>query len=90
MKNADMPAMPLAGDAYTDFADHCYRGGSYNPECQGLTKREMMAMHMMAAIQSKDGASDLKYEAMMAVKAADALLAELDRKTQNQQPATAE
>ena len=46
MKNADLPAMPLSGDAYQDFAD--YDGTiskSYNPECQGLTKREMFAMH---------------------------------------------
>ena len=46
MKNADMPAMPLAGDAYHDFSN--YDGTSktsYNPECQGLTKREMFAMN---------------------------------------------
>jgi hypothetical protein len=46
MKNSDMPAMPLSGDAYQDFST--YDGTSktsYNPECQGLTKREMFAMH---------------------------------------------
>lgn len=46
MKNSDMPAMPLTGDAYHDFSG--YDGTSktsYNPECQGLTKREMFAMN---------------------------------------------
>ncbi len=46
MKNADMPAMPLSGDAYQDFSN--YDGTSktsYNPGCQGLTKREMFAMN---------------------------------------------
>ena len=41
MKNSDMPAMPLSGDAYTDFAHYDEtKNTSYNPECQGLTKRE--------------------------------------------------
>lgn len=51
MKNADMPAMPLSGDAYGDFA--AYDGTSktsYNPECQGLTKREEMAIRFAAAM----------------------------------------
>ena len=42
--NKDMPAMPLSGDAYQDFAG--YDGTSktsYNPECQGLTKLEHFA-----------------------------------------------
>ena len=80
IKNGDMPAMPLSGDAYTDFADHCYKGGSYNPECQGLTKREMMAMHMMAANRSRN--TDYHTWELMAqdaVEAADALLSELER-----------
>lgn len=47
MKNADMPAMPLSGDAYTDFAAYNpdKNDSSYNPECQGLTKRETLAMN---------------------------------------------
>ena len=55
MKNADNPAMPLSGDAYQDFAhyDGTPKTG-YNPECQGLTKREMFAMEAMkAAISNK-------------------------------------
>lgn len=76
MKNGDMPAMALTGDAYTDFVDHCYRGGSYNPECQGLTKREMMAMHMMAGMLRDEV---IPNAAKLGVAAADALLAELER-----------
>ena len=81
IKNGDMPAMPLSGDAYTDFADHCYKGGSYNPECQGLTKREMIAMAAMHGMLANSSCrySDYKYVAQNSVTAADALLAELER-----------
>lgn len=51
MNNANTPAMPLSGDAYQDFA--AYDGTNktgYNPECQGLTKRETVAMHILAGI----------------------------------------
>ncbi|MBR9878652.1 MAG: hypothetical protein GYB17_03960 [Gammaproteobacteria bacterium] len=56
MKNADMPAMPLSGDAYGDFA--AYDGTSqtsYNPECQGLTKREHFAAMAMQGLLSNPG-----------------------------------
>ena len=44
--NADMPAMPLSGDAYQDFAGFDgTKNTSYNPQCQGLTKRETFAMN---------------------------------------------
>ena len=82
IKNADVPAMPLSGDAYTDFADHCYKGGSHNPECQGLTKREMMAMAAMQGILSSLTAEeDLSPRelARCSVADADALLAALER-----------
>lgn len=80
IKNGDMPAMPLSGDAYIDFVDVCLRGGSYNPEFQGLTKREIMAMHMMAANRAR-GTDYQTWEMMAAdaVDSADALLAELER-----------
>lgn len=42
--NGNHPASPLTGDAYTDYSH--YDGtnkSSYNPECQGLTKREYFA-----------------------------------------------
>lgn len=46
MKNSDFPAMPLSGDAYQDFAGYDgTKNTGYNPECQGLTKREMFALH---------------------------------------------
>ena len=67
MKNADMPAMPLPLGAETTEG------------CQGLTKREMMAMHMMAARISIPGAPDDEFYAKRAVAATDALLAELEK-----------
>ena len=50
----------------------------------GLTKREMMAMHMMAANRSRHSTYP-SWEAMAsdAVEAADALLAELERTNGN-------
>lgn len=88
MKNSDLPAMPLSGDAYQDFAH--YDGTpktSYNPECQGLTKREMFAMHAMQAMLSSRhvndfNASDADFNNDLCAKAvsyADALLKELEK-----------
>ena len=94
MKNADMPAMPLTGDAYHDFSSY---GGtsktSYNPECQGLTKREMFAMNAMQGILSNSGGviqgnnhtgtgwcnSSAKDLAEWSLECADALLKELEK-----------
>ena len=45
----------------------------------GMTKREMMAVHMFAGLLARDGKPDIQYEAELAIKAADALLAELER-----------
>ena len=75
IKNGDMPAMPFEevlsrqGGATNKWANH-----------QGLTKREMMAMHMMAANRSRHSTYP-SWESMAsdAVEAADALLAELGR-----------
>lgn len=72
-KNGDMPAMPtfdydVRGNDVVQFTDSA-----------GLTKREMMAMHMMAGLLAREGKHDLQYESSLAVKAADALLAELER-----------
>ena len=84
MKNSDNPAMPLSGDAYQDFVS--YDGTnktSYNPECQGLTKREMMAMHIMANIcygaTDRNQPQHYEYAAESAVNLADALLKELEK-----------
>lgn len=47
--------------------------------CCGVTKREMMAMHIMAARASIPGTPDDEFDAKRSVAAADALIAELER-----------
>jgi hypothetical protein len=81
MNNANNPAMPLTGDAYQDFAGHEEGKNSYNPECQGLTKREMFAMNLMAAYRSQPETMEAKPEqvAEWAIEDADALLKELEK-----------
>ena len=88
MKNADLPAMPLSGDAYQDFASYDEtKNTSYNPDCQGLTKREIFAMHAISTVLSKydpweNGnfdSSDWQETAENCVGIADALLAELEK-----------
>ena len=78
MKNSDMPAMPM----FSDNAEPCIvrdpETGKKAP-ATGLTKREMMAMHVFAGLLARDGKPDIQYEAELAIKAADALLAELER-----------
>ena len=79
MKNSDMPAMPTH-----DVFEHCGFDGNSGPHMTqttnyGLTKREMMAMHMMAARISIPGAPDDEFDAKRAVAATDALLAELEK-----------
>ena len=79
MKNADKPAAPfqevtgMVSGIPTGYKNH-----------NGLTKREMFAMHMMAAwIQHHGSSNDYGFAdqeaATSAVNCADALLAELDR-----------
>lgn len=76
MKNADMPAMPVT--------DECGMPFNSIPEglcTTGLTKREMMAMHMMQGLVSAWGQHDVTSAdelASDAVMMADALLSELD------------
>lgn len=66
IKNADIPAMPITMEA--------------DVVAQGLTKREMMAMHMMATMLSKSVYSLNEHDvARDATRAADALLAALER-----------
>lgn len=69
MKNADMPAAPFV-----------LPQGVVAQPFVGLTKREMMAMHMMASIQASGGLYDW-FESMAkdAAAMADALLAELEK-----------
>jgi len=88
MKNSDMPAMPLTGEAYQDFAGYDgTRRTSYNPECQGLTKREYFAALALnglmsdprAAIESLPHGRELaEWVAEQALYASDALLEKLD------------
>ena len=77
MKNSDMPAMPM----FSDNAEPCIvrdpETGKKAP-ATGLTKREMMAMHVMASIITQ-GSPAFIHAAEDAVNAADALLAELER-----------
>lgn len=68
MDNGNMPAMPavIGGDVVTQ------------PE-YGLTKREMMAMHMMAGIIVGCDSPNTEWCASIAVDATEKLLAELER-----------
>lgn len=67
MNNADMPAMPLP------------LGTETTEGCQGLTKREMMAMHMMAGIIVGCDSPNTEWCASIAVDATEKLLSELER-----------
>jgi len=78
MKNADMPAMPTH-----DVFEDCGFDGNSGPHLTqttnyGMTKREMMAMHVMASIITQ-GSPAFIHAAEDAVNAADALLSELER-----------
>lgn len=69
MKNADMPAMPVELSGF----------GSYEPIAYtGLTKREMMAMHISAGFAA-DGQITTDNVVKWSVEVADKLLQELDR-----------
>ena len=70
MKNADMPAMQIEIDGH----------GQYAPEAHtGLTKREMFAMHMMAACRVGGTYKNWSDTAIDAIEMADALLSELEK-----------
>ena len=80
IENADLPAMPLNGDAYTDFSGHVNKGHDYNPECLGMSKRETIAMHaMMGLCAHSSDYHQFEHLASDAVSFADALLSELDK-----------
>ena len=76
MKNADMPAMPsdvkAVYEAMTDSDD------SWGKAALGLTKREMMAMHIASGFAADKEVSPCNI-ANLATEVADALLAELGR-----------
>ena len=84
MKNANKPALPSeVVEKYHIDASQVPSGAPTLRERKvmsgGMTKREMMAMHMFAGLLARDGKPDIQYEAELAIKAADALLAELER-----------
>ena len=71
MKNADNPAMPNQALGTDGLPTH---------EAEfGLTKREMMAMHMMAAIIVGCDSPNTEWCASIAIDATEKLLAELER-----------
>ena len=72
IKNSDMPAMPVD----RRDADAIEAGIQV---FSGLTKREMMAMHMMAHLMPNERLQSYEEQASYALMAADALLAELER-----------
>ena len=77
MDNGKMPAMPsdvkAVYEAMTDSDD------SWGKAALGLTKREMMAMHMMAHLMMNERLSSYEEQAGYSIKATDALLTELGR-----------
>ena len=82
MKNADMPAMPVI-DEEQSFPVDMERYGSKEATLRfafGMTKREMMAMHILSGLLS-DYEFDVTRQmaAEIAVQQADALLAELEK-----------
>tara|TARA_R110000803_G_scaffold95395_5_gene163390 strand:- start:3281 stop:3562 length:282 start_codon:yes stop_codon:yes gene_type:complete len=93
MDNGNNPAHPLTGEAYTNFAsyDESNQLTSYDPQCQGLTKREAFAMAAMQGMITSRYAGEYMNEindksfdkpsglANNAVRYADALLKELEK-----------
>ena len=79
MKNADMPAMPSGVQLDNKDPQSMYHPNGVM-QCHGLTKREMMAMHILSGLLS-DYEFDVTRQVAteVAVQQADALLAELDR-----------
>lgn len=79
MKNADMPAMPLFNNNGSPV-HHSSAGMENHGVMAGLTKREMMAMHILSGLLS-DYEFDVTRQmaAEIAVQQADALLAELEK-----------
>ena len=84
MKNANLPAMPCeVVEQYHIDASQVPSGAPTLRERKvmsgGITKREMMAMHMMAHLMPDQNFESYASQAKSAVMAADALLAELER-----------
>ncbi len=81
MKNADMPAIPTGMQLGNDDPESMFHPDGIM-QCTGLTKREVMAMHMMQGLVSAWGQHDVTSSGELAsdaVMMADSLLAELER-----------
>ena len=85
MKNANMPAMPCeVVEQYHIDASQVPSGAPTLRERKvmsgGMTKREMMAMHMMQGLNANPTVDMNEHDmATLSVICADALLAELER-----------
>lgn len=86
MKNANMPAMPCEVTEQYHINPVIAPDGTLMPTLRerkviggGMTKREMMAMHMMSHLMPNQNFETYAAQAKSAVIAADALLAELWR-----------
>lgn len=84
MKNADRPAMPCeVVEQYHIDAGQAPSGAPTLRERKvmsgGMTKREMMAMHMMAHLMPNQNFESYACQAKSAVIAADELLKQLER-----------
>ena len=73
-KNGDLPAMPF--EAVMARANGNTTGWT---NYTGLSKREMMAMHIMTGLCSKYGVAFETDTVQDAIRMADSLLAELER-----------
>ena len=83
MKNANMPAMPCeVVEQYLIDESQAPKGAPTLRERKvmggGMTKREIMAMHMMSQLMMSERLGSYEEQAGYAIKAADALLAELE------------
>lgn len=77
--NGDAPAMPIH-QVWQECGFDGSRGPYFTETTEpGLTKRETMAMHMMAHLMPDDDSDSYEDQAKCAVRAADLLLAELER-----------
>lgn len=84
--NGTMPAMPCEVTEQYHIDPVISPDGSSMPTLRerkvmsgGMTKREMMAMHMMSQLMMSERLGSYEEQAGYAIKAADALLSELER-----------
>ena len=83
MKNSDMPAMPCeVVEKYHIDESQAPKGAPTLRErkvmSEGMTKREMMAMHVASGLISSGYDATFEQTARLSVNYADALLAELE------------